>query len=262
MIDCRRVNDYFDSVLSDPSCNPPPEVAHHLADCPQCRALHDLLRQSAVAETTPARLARAARETLVSSLVLVKPLAPEYVRVAWLLAAGLAMSVALLAWMGFDGVRQMSRTQMWSLGALAVVAAVLLSVTLARLMAPGSRFAVAPLGPLVAVPVAAILAMGVLFPLEIGGPIPPPGASCFGLGLALAGPPALVLTVLVRRGVTVSAGMTGAAVGLAAGLVALAPVQGACLKHEAAHMLFWHASVLVCAALLGFLAARTVSARR
>ena len=161
--------------------------------------------------------------------------------------------------MGVDGLRQMDLLQRIGISGVLVLGGVLLSLSLAWQMTPGS---LQPIPTKVAIPVLAagfLMGTALLFPWHAPEAFLARGWHCFKAGIAMAVPSAILFGLLAHRGVPLAIGRLGGTLGAIAGLFGATVLQFTCSRQEAGHLLVWHGGVLVASILMGLLIAQVVS---
>jgi hypothetical protein len=159
---------------------------------------------------------------------------------------------------GHRGVRAATTWELSGMGVTLVAAAAALAASLSRQMVPGGSHIVAPSRLALAVAIALVGVFVLLLPWRTVGDSAGHGLHCMTAGLLIAAPTAVFLWLLVRRGVLVSPGATGATAGMLAGLAGLAALQFGCAVMEARHVAVWHAAIPLLSGLVGFVLAKLV----
>lgn len=255
-MNCHDVDKVLDGRWGRPAEAPPPEAAGHLRVCARCRELWNLAETGA-AETAAPALPEATRsrieQAVLGSLEPVRPLPGAGRFVLGFLGAFLLVLLAGLAFVGVRTPRIMSFSQFGGVSAVLLVGALAAAVSLSRQAIPGSRHGMAParVVTLVVVSLAAVYAL--LFPWRLGRSFWTWGPLCALFGLLWAIPAAALLYGLLRRTVLLAPDVTGATIGLLAGLASESVVHCGCMNITAPHVTVWHAGVPLTTALVGFL---------
>jgi hypothetical protein len=244
----------MDAVLDDRGGLLSDEAVQHLNQCPHCRSLYDWVS----VDTQPAPISPALSQRIVDSLRVsltpVKPLSPRRVSITEFIVLFVVVSAALASAMGVAGLAHASLIQIIAIAVPLITGMGFFSVMLANQMRPGSYQPVSWNVVLTAIGVVLLTAMAVLFPWEAGPRFLSEGLPCLVAGLGIAAPVAALLWLIVRRGAPLSMIQTGGTLGATAGLVGVAVLQIKCPHQEAAHLLAWHASVLLTTVGVGMLA--------
>jgi hypothetical protein len=139
------------------------------------------------------------------------------------------------------------------LAVLAVCAAACMWSVL-KLMTPAGRYTVPPeLVPWLAVG-ALTIGTAASFQFEQEDTFWASSWVCLKIGLSIAIPTAVLVWLVIRRGVFLVPGLTGANTGVLAGLVAAAALEVHCPNLDAWHILVSHLGTAICAGLVGLLA--------
>jgi hypothetical protein len=244
----------MDAVLDDRGGLLSDEALHHLDQCQQCRTLYDWVSVETRAASISPALSRRIVDSLRVSMRPVKPLPPRRVSITEFIVLFVIASAVLAGAMGAAGIAHASLTQVIAIGVPLITGMGFFSVMLANQMRPGSYQPVSWNVVLTAIGVVLLTAMAVLFPWEAGPRFLSEGWPCLVAGLGAAAPVAALLWLIVRRGAPLSMIQTGGTLGATAGLVGVAVLQIKCPHQEAAHLLAWHASVLLTTVGVGLLA--------
>src|SRR5579883_1905287 len=202
-------------------------------------------------EATPSpALLQDLERKLTAGLVPVTPLRP-----AGEIAAVWGVIFALVVWAGVAKLRPMALpilgtgTAILLLGVL-VMGAIALMLSMARQMAPGSRYRIPP----AVLPAAVLGGVAVLFaavyPAQAAAGWPP-GRKCLEVGLAVGLVTGGLFWLVLRRGAFLHPRLAGATAGLAAGLAGTTVLTIHCPIVEAPHVILWHLGAAALCALLG-----------
>jgi len=229
----------------------PPEAAAHITGCAKCASL-----VRAMAATEPAPIPSSERlqqikAGIVAGLKPVKPLAPTRVFVAALiLIAAFAAAVGVFE-LGTAGWHALSVLQAAAVFTALAGCALVLAVSLARQIVPGSRVWLPA-----AWSVFGFLAiMGAIFAILYQPQREPTfistGLVCLRIGLECALPVALLCWLILRRGAILNPVAAGALTGALAGLSGLLLLEIFCPNLNAYHILTWHLGAVVASTLGG-----------
>jgi hypothetical protein len=230
-----------------------PDEERHLSECPVCRALYG------AQFTPPAEAARLSDRTLTSVLADLKPVKP--IAGPWqlalaftaLLVAVLALAIWLTGSAGFFALSPMAKMLMLS---IIGVSALLLSYSLAQRMIPGSLRRVPILQVTVALGVAFIFVVGLMFHDVTDWNRLAMERTCLWLGLFAAVITATVASLLVRRGAWINRFATVVSIGALSGVSALLVLTVHCPILKASHILVWHGGAAVVVILAAWLVGR------
>jgi hypothetical protein len=212
---------------------------------------------------------RSIEAALGESLTPVTPLPSFWMRSAQLFLAFVVVGVLKVSVLGVAALQQMTVAERLANVGVTLLGAVLLSLTLAKHMAPGALrlipFGVAPIMSAMG------FGVGVMLTLPDRGSdvFIADGWPCFRAGLLMATPCGLLYWLLVRRGQPLSWGGLVPSLGAMAGLLAatVPTVRQATCSHQEVigHLLVWHGGVVVVAVLvaeLGLATYRGLALRR
>ena len=231
------------------------EVQHHLRDCRRCRELYTYLAPPLTAESVPEGVGAALLAAIRRDLSPVAPMGPAIVIAFRLLAAFALIFIAALSSMKMLGVAAMTIPQLAVISATLVLGLVLLILSITWQMRPGSLRRISDRASVGVVVSALLLSTAALFPWirpEVES-FASRGWHCLGVGLSITAPAALVMWMLIRRGVPANPGSFGLTMGAFAGLVGFAVLQYTCDLQNVAHLLVWHLGVLLVSMLAGML---------
>jgi hypothetical protein len=161
--------------------------------------------------------------------------------------------------MGIAGLRQMELTQIIGISVVLLLGGVLLSLSLAWQMTPGSLQRIPTKVAVPALAAGFLLGTALLFPWHAPTAFFAPGWHCFKMGIAMAVPVAFLFWLLARRGAPQAISSLGGTLGAIAGLFGATVLQFTCSRQEAGHLLVWHGGVLMASILMGVLIAQVVS---
>jgi hypothetical protein len=188
---------------------------------------------------------------MAASLRPVKPRPPELVLVAQFLAAFALAAAGLIAALGLDGLDRMTFQQAVGITAILLSGAAILSVSLARQMAPGSRQRIPDKFSLSVFAAVLLAGIALLFPWQPAARFAEIGRACTLRGLAVAVPGVVLFGLLMRRGAGLSVPLLGGTLGAMAGLLGVTVLQFRCVHQNASHLLVWHGGILAISAAAG-----------
>ncbi len=249
---CEQIDRFFDQQWSGRDQAVPQQVAEHLQKCEPCRQLFRLVRRTAPEwEVSPEHQARLTGAVLES----LEPVLPLARRQFTLDLLG-AFLVILLLGIAVAGVRSpwvMSAGQFVTVTLVLAAGAVMLALSLARQVTPGSAQKIQPGVLLAAIAATFSGSLLLLFPWDMSGRFWFRGLLCFSFGAVLACLATVPLWMIVRRGALLSPALTGASTGLLAGVLSAVVIHLGCPMTTAPHLAIWHAAVPVFSAFAGFL---------
>jgi hypothetical protein len=212
------------------------------------RQLDTWASSRSTAEPSP-EIERRVRDMLTSSLTPVKPLPSRAILTLEFLGVFAACAAGLIGIMDQVGFHLMTGPQMVSIAAILIGGGILLSLTLAWRMVPGS-------GRGLPVPLAVALSgcgviggFALLFPWRGSSVFFAEGWPCAAMEMMIAVPGAVIFGLLARRGALFTDAALGAALSGFAVIFALTVLQFQCMFQQAPHLLVWHG--LTAAALVG-----------
>ncbi len=221
---------------------PSEEARKHAAACPSCGPLIALFEPERLlesAELADASLANAIADRITAGLKPVKPLMTGRILAMLALVFVLAVVGGALHWHVF-GPEAMSWLQRLVLFPALGVGAVLLAISLARQLAPGSRHVVRPsLVPVIVLAVLVMLVL-VLFRVRAERHYLANGLWCLKAGSLAAFFPAVLFGLVLRRGALLEPVVVGAAAGALAGLAGTTVLALHCPNMNMLHVLVWH----------------------
>ena len=247
---CREMDLIITS--SSPSSGFPPEASGHIAECDRCWHLVGILHESCPYSLPSGIQLERIATTISKDLAPVQPLARASVFLVGL-ALVFLVSVALGSWLlGTNGWRQLGTVQKIAVLVPQSACAGLLASSLVRLMVPGSKHPISPM--LLPVGVLSLLAVAILFSFSSHpeSRFIASGIDCMRTGLTYAVPAAAAFWLLLRRGVILAPGLTGATAGGLAGLAGMGVLDMRCPNSNAYHILIWHVGVALVAMAGGF----------
>lgn len=198
----------------------------------------------------------ALRARLAADYAPVRPLAPPLVRILWMAPLACLLLAAAPFWFGIRGDAARLGAA-WSWGASVVQAAIGLAMVGAALReaVPGRQWSRAALAVWTALPLALLLAVTVstwsISPVLLRRDWWWIGMLCFSGSLVSALPAVLLGSMLALRAFPTRQGVTGALVGVGAGLMGDAGWRLFCHFSEPSHVLATHVAGVAAAAVLG-----------
>lgn len=229
----------------------PPSAAEHLATCERCGRLVRALRERQEAAAPSTRRLQQIQSKLLKDLKPVRPISPRYV---FLIALGLLFLVGVLIGsrlLGVAGWNALSGVQRVAMFTVSVVGGILLVISLAREMVPGSGYSMSA----VRLPGAVLGALAIAT-VAVFRPQPEPafvstGLMCLRIGMTYSMPAALLSWLILRGGAMLSPRRTGIAAGVFAGLIGVTVLEVYCPNLNMYHVAVWHLGVILLTALAG-----------
>lgn len=254
--ECESVDVEFDRQYGAPGFALSLRARNHLAGCRRCRELYDYISAPSVQVVVPPEWSGKVENALKFSLKPVKPTGSTAGIAARLILLFLILAVSAISIMETAGLRIMTGGQLMGIAAALMASAVLLAVSLAWQVVPGSRRRVSPTTAIAVLGSAFALAVAVLFPWRAPDELVRHGWYCLARGTLMAIPAAALFVLLIRRGVAYEPGTLGATAGAIAGLLPVTILQATCNMQDAMHLLVWHGGVLAVSTGAGFLIGR------
>lgn len=230
-----------------------PEEELHLSHCPVCRALRDTVPKPQ-SEFSP--LSNRAWTSVLADLKPVKPIAgpwPLALAFTTVLFVVLALAVWLTGSAGFFALSGMAKMLMLS---ILGVGALLLSFSLAQRMIPGSLQRVPVFQVALALAVAFILVVALMFHDVTDWKTLAMQRTCLWLGIGAAVVTATLGSLVVRRGAWINRFATVVSIGALSGVSALLVLTVHCPILKATHILIWHGGAAAVALLAAWLVGR------
>jgi hypothetical protein len=230
-----------------------PEEQLHLSQCPVCQALLDTPPEPQ-SQSTP--LNNHVLTSVLADLKPVKPIAgpwPLALAFTTVLIAVLALAVWLTGSAGFFALSGMAKMLMLS---IIGVGALLLSFSLAQRMIPGSLQRVPVLQVALALAVAFIFVVALMFHDVTDWKTLAMQRTCLWLGIAAAVVTATLGSLVVRRGAWINRFATVVSIGALSGVSALLVLTVHCPILKATHILVWHGGATAVAILAAWLVGR------
>lgn len=228
-----------------------PGIREHLEGCPDCRQLARVLSSAAFPHTPSPPLLDKIAGSILADFQVVRPLASRatyFAIFSTIVVLAAALSIRALYPYGWEEMGALETTLI--LVALGLSAAALIR-SLVKQMTPAGRYKIAPEWlPPIAVTILAV-GTGFVFRLEREEYFWAGVGVCLKIGLAFAIPTAVALWLVLRRGVLLYRGITGACTGVLAGLVGASALEVHCPNLNAWHILLSHVGVAVVGGLAG-----------
>jgi hypothetical protein len=230
----------------------PPQAVAHIAACEHCFRLMWLFEAGLeVGSPQPDRCKRI-QSAMARDLKPVRPLARPVFYILTFALIVLAVLAAALAPPGTaSGWDTLSTGQKVGIFSFLAISGALLTVSLVRQMAPGSKDPISPATLLAGVPAALGFVIALLFRPQQESEFLAKGAMCFRIGLSYSIPAALALWLVLCRGAMLRPRLTGTVLGGFAGLIGLTILEINCSDMNVYHILVWHGGVVVASSLGG-----------
>jgi len=194
-------------------------------------------------------------QSIAGSMRPARRLPPRWLLAGEVVLAGMLVSLAGAAGLGFHGIARMGvleRVAVFSaLGILALAAA----GEVVNAMIPGSRRRISSSGLLVAAGGCLAAVLAACFRDYQTTHFLHAGLVCLGIGLLHASLAGLLSWLVLRRGFAVDPVSAGLAAGTMAGLAGVGMLELHCPNFQTAHLLVWHLGVLLVSAGSGALGA-------
>jgi hypothetical protein len=212
----------------------------HIANCARCQSLlrfmeaplplpfDESTRRGAISARLTADLRPAAR-----------PLG-TFRTVLYVLGTVVAMVTIATLLMGAQGYERLSPDRRLALSLYAFTLLILLALSLAKLLRPASRTAIAPRWLLLAVLLGYPLLASLLFPVLPAPNFVAEGLVCLFFGLITSLLSSFLIWTFTRRGYPLNLVQTGAIIGALSGLIGILALHFVCPDHDARHVALWH----------------------
>lgn len=257
--DCKLIDAELDRQFAGRGSQLSPEVLRHLDECERCRTLYSYLAQELPADTVPGEVEHQIVGTIQGSLKPVFRLRSNAAIAAQLMIVFLLISAAVISRMKVAGFEVMSLPQLIGISTIFSSGVVLLALSLAWQMRPGSLRRIPEWASAGILAAGLLVGIVLLFPWKAPDAFVVRGWRCLRTGLVLAVPVSLVFWSLVRRGAPLNLRSLGGTVGAIAGLLAVTVLQYTCDLQNVGHLLVWHGGVLVVSTLAGALIGDRIS---
>jgi hypothetical protein len=231
----------------------PSETEAHLRTCGRCRNLAVALSQP-VRETWPSpSTLRGIEAGIATDLRPVCPIPPKSAIFAGLVAIFAAIVALATSRLGATAIAAMSPLQTSVILSALAISTGLMAYSLVNQIVPGSRHRISPKLLPLGIAISLVIAMAVPFHFRHEENFLAKGWTCIRAGALLGALAAGPLWLVLRRGVILSPAMTGAAIGLFAGLAGATTLQIHCPNLDAGHILVGHLGVAALGAVIGLL---------
>lgn len=188
---------------------------------------------------------------ILTDLTPVRPLPAPWILAARLVALAALAAVAFAAKVGFYGLHKLGAGESALIYTALAILIWLAAMANAAAMVPAARPLIRPL-PLVVAATAALAGIfALIFDDKSTVDFVQRGIPCLRAGLLDAVPAALLVWLVVRRGLVLQAAAAGAAAGALAGLAGVLMLELHCPILEAPHAMVWHVAVIPLSALAG-----------
>jgi hypothetical protein len=248
-VTCRDMDD----AISSRSGILKPLPAEHLVHCGRCRDLTRLLDKSDDGSRPSEYLLRRIQGGILKDLKPIRPLASSRILLFWCASIFLSVVAAGTLLLGTNGWNTLSILQRMVVFVTLSVNAVLLAISMVRQMAPGSKHAVPPAVPPVAILVVLMMVIAAMFRSQQDSAFLRSGVMCMKNGLSYSMPAAFLLWLVLRRGAALYPKLIGVVAGALAGLAGLSVLELNCPNLNAFHILVWHAGVVAVSSMGGAL---------
>jgi len=192
-----------------------------------------------------------AKAAIPQSLEPVRPLAPLRFFVSLFIVLFVGVAAGGAAVLGMYGFPALSWTERIVICCVLLVTAGIAAVATAREMSPAGGHRIAASAFVLAALILAI-AFAALFHDYDASRFIAEGVPCLNAGLLFALPAALVIGLLLRRGLVLDWRAAGIAAGTLAGLSGIGVLEIHCPILKAPHVMFWHLAVVLVSGVAGF----------
>jgi hypothetical protein len=236
------------------------EVQDHVRGCARCQTLLSALGTSALTDQPSPATLRHIESGMIADYRPVRPVGPwRYVFAVLMVIFVCAVRVGVYR-LGAFAIKAMSPLQTSViLGTLAVCTGLLAS-SLAQQVVPGRRHRISPRLLPVGIMVALAGVIIGLFEFQPERNFWVRDWACLKIGIPLGAIAAVPFWLVLRRGAILSPAMTGAAIGLFAGLAGTSALEIHCPNLHAGHILVSHLGVALLGAIVGLVAGMAVGA--
>ena len=250
---CRDMDDIISSHAGDSVLGP--QSAAHLVHCARCRSLTNLLDEVAAGDglRPSERQLRRIQTTIAAGLKPVRPLPLSRIFLFAVAIIFLLVAAAGAFLLGMNGWRALTISQRSAVFMTLAASAILLTISLARQIVPGSKHAFSPATLPLAILTGLMIMMAATFRSQQDSAFMARGLTCMKNGLTYAIPAAFLLCLTLRRGAILFPKLIGAAAGGLAGLIGLSVLEVNCPNLNVFHVLVWHAGVVLISSLGGVL---------
>ena len=173
--------------------------------------------------------------------------------------AFLLFAIPAAAIMGLGGFETMDVFQLIPITAVLALGLVLLALSLAWQITPGSLQRISVRGAVNILVAGFTVGVVFLFPWHTPEAFLARGWPCLRAGLMMALPAGLLFWQVARRGAPLEMKALGGTLGAISGLLGVSVLQFHCDRQETEHLLFWHGGVLLVSIVAGVLGASAAS---
>jgi len=250
---CELVDADLDRQFAGRGSQPSLDVQRHLDECDRCRSLYSYLAEEILTDTVSQEAEEQIIQVMQGSLAPVSRLRSTAAIAAQLIVVFLLLSATVISRMKVIGFEVMTLTQLMGMSTILTSGVVLLALSLAWQMRPGSLRRVPEWVSVVMLAAGLFVGIVLLFPWKTPDAFVVRGWRCLRAGLILAVPVSLVFWFLVRRGAPLGFRSLGGTLGAIAGLLGVTVLQYTCDLQDIGHLLVWHGGVLLLSTLAGVL---------
>ena len=246
---CHQIDELISSNLRTSEL--PPEAAEHLAACERCGRLVRALNENPESRVPSTSQLKEIQSVLLRDLKPVRTLMPSY-------AYGLAFGLLFLAvvtigclMLGVSGWSALSTGQKIGVYTGSAIGGIVLALSMVRQMVPGSKLEISPVQLQIGVLALLVLVMAVAFQARHELNFVSSGLTCLRIGMTYSIPTALLSWLILRRGALLSPKVSGATVGMFAGVISVTVLEVYCPNFNLYHILIWHLGVIALIGLAG-----------
>lgn len=256
---CRAADRELDRGFGAPRSSLSEQVHRHLEQCEHCRTLYDWATRSVPPAPSSPELYGRIESAIQASLQRVSPRPSARVIACEFGTAFLLFAIPAAAMMGLGGLEKMNVFQLMAITAVLALGAVLLALSLAWQITPGSLRRISARGAVNILVAGFMVGVVFLFPWHTPEAFLARGWPCLKVGLMMALPAGLLFWLVARRGAPLDMKALGGTLGAISGLLGVSVLQFHCNRQEAEHLLFWHGGVLLVSTVAGVLIASAAS---
>lgn len=252
----------MDNAISSRSGILEPQPAEHLVHCVRCRDLARVLDKADDGSGPSESLLGRIQGGILRDLKPIRPLASSGILFFGCVIIFLSVVAVGALLLGTNGWNALSILQRIAVFTTLAASAVLLAISMARQMAPGSKHVVPPAVTAVAVLVVLMMVIAAMFGSQQESAFLRSGVMCLKNGLRYSMPAAFLLWLILRRGAVLYPKLIGAVAGGLAGLAGLSVLELNCPNLNAFHILVWHASLVAVCSIAGALLGTAVESHQ
>jgi hypothetical protein len=232
-----------------------PSVRAHIDECKSCQQFGRIVElPSTDVQMDPSQIDRL-QKMIVRDLRPVRPLRPSWIFLSAFALIFLGLSYLAVLYLGSYGWFVLMPTQRVAVFSTLAASAGLLAVSLVRHMVPGQksplRLGLLPIGFFVLL----CLVVASVFQVRTDPHFLKSGEACLKAGIPYALLAAFVFWLILRRGAILSPRVTGAIIGMLAGLVSTTVLEIHCPNLNVWHILVWHVGIALLGSVAGVLIA-------